>query len=88
MPLHVPSLAKKLQCLYQRHESVNTHELLAEYLHIAPNNISTWINGNEVRARDLVPSRHVKRLTDLFEVDVEWLEVESIEAFKSSLYSR
>lgn len=24
MPLHVPSLATKLQCLYQRHETVNT----------------------------------------------------------------
>lgn len=41
MPLHVPSLATKLQCLYRHHETVNTHELLAEHLGIAPNNIST-----------------------------------------------
>ena len=56
VPLHVPSLAKKLQCLYQRHERVDARELLAEHLGIAPNNSSIWINGNEVGARELVPS--------------------------------
>lgn len=35
-----------------------------------------------------MPSRHVKRLTDLFELDVECLELESLAAFKSSLGSR
>ncbi len=87
MPLHVPNLAKKLQCLHQRHERVNTHELLAEHLGIAPNNISIWINGNEVRARELVPNRHVKRITDLFEVPVQWLEIDSLEEFKALLHA-
>lgn len=85
MPLHAPNLAKKLQCLYQRHASVYTHELLAAHLGIAPNNISTWINGNEVRGRDLVPDRHVKRITDLFALPAQWLELESLEEFKGLL---
>jgi hypothetical protein len=87
MTLHVPSLAKKLQCLYQRHQTVNTHELLAGHLGIAPNNISTWINGNEVRGRELVPNRHIKRITDLFEIPVQWLEIDSLEEFKVLLRS-
>ena len=87
MPLHVPSLATKLQCLYRHHETVNTHELLAEHLGIAPNNISTWINGNEVRARELVPNRHIKRLTDLYGIPVEWLEFASLEEFKMLLHA-
>lgn len=87
MPLHVPSLAAKLQCLYRHHETVNTHELLAEHLGIAPNNISTWINGNEVRARELVPNRHIKRLTDLYGIPVQWLELASLEEFKMLLYA-
>jgi hypothetical protein len=85
VPLHIPGLAKKLQCLYQRHPAVNTHELLAEYLNIAPNNISTWINGNEVRGRELVPNRHIRHITDLFEIPVQWLETDSLEEFKALL---
>lgn len=87
MPLHVPSLATKLQCLYRRHETVNTHESLAEHLGIAPNNISTWINGNEVRGRELVPNRHIRRLTDLYRISVQWLELASLEEFKMLLYA-
>jgi len=65
---------------------VNTHELLAEHLGIAPNNISTWINGNEVRGRELVPNRHIKRLTDLYGIPVQWLELASLEEFKMLLH--
>lgn len=87
MPLHVPQLARKLGWLYQHHESVNTHERLAECLGIAPNNISTWVNGNEVRSRGFVPDKHVKRIADLFHIPVQLLEMESLERFKASVGS-
>ncbi len=85
MPLHVPQLARKLGCLYQHHESVNTHDRLAECLGIASNNISTWVNGNEVRSRDLIPDKHVKRIADLYHVSIQSLEMDSLEQFKASL---
>ena len=87
MPLHAPQLARKLGCLYQHHESVNTHERLAECLGIAPNNISTWVNGNEVRSRDLVPDKHVKRIADLYQIPIQLLELDSLDRFKASLDS-
>ena len=83
MPLYVPHLAKKLGYLYRRHAEVNTHERFARHLGISPNNISMWINGNEVRAPELVPNTHIKKICDLFDVRVQWLEVESIEEFKA-----
>jgi hypothetical protein len=85
MPLHIPGLAKKLQCLYQHNPRINSHELLARNLGIAPNNISVWINGSDVRVPELVPNRHVKTLSDLFGVPLELLELESLEEFKSRL---
>lgn len=85
MPLHIPGLAKKLQCLYQHNPRINSHELLARNLGIAPNNISVWINGNDVRVPELVPNRHVKTLSDLFGVPLELLELESLEEFKNRL---
>ena len=87
MPLHIPSLAKKLQYLYQQNPDVTTHELLARNLGVAPNNISVWINGNEMRAPELIPNRHVKTLTDLFHIPLEWLELESLDEFKARLRS-
>jgi hypothetical protein len=85
MPLHIPSLAKKLQYLYQHNPRINSHELLARNLGIAPNNISVWINGNDVRVPELVPNRHVKTLSDLFGVPLEMLEMDSLEEFKNRL---
>ena len=87
MPLYVPQLARKLGCLYQHHESLNTHERLAECLGIAPNNISTWVNGNEIRSRGFVPDKHVKRIADLFHIPVQLLEMDSLERFKTSVDS-
>ena len=85
MPLHVPGLAKKLQFLYQHHGRINSHELLAKSLGIAPNNISVWINGSDVRVPELVPNRHVKHLTELFEIPLDWLELASLDQFKDRL---
>lgn len=85
MPLHVPGLARKLQYLYQRHPSIHNHESLARYLGIAPNNISTWINGSDVRAPEMVPNRHISPLTRLFQLGPQLLETTSIEEFKAEL---
>jgi hypothetical protein len=85
MALYVPYLSKKLECLYQRHEMVNTHKQLANYLGVAANNISVWIWGNPMRLAGLLPNRHVRKICDLYGIKARWLEVESIEEFKTLL---
>jgi hypothetical protein len=85
MALYVPCLSKKLECLYQRHEVVNTHKQLSNYLGVAANNISVWIWGNPVRLAGLLPNRHVRKICDLYGIKARWLEVESIEEFKALL---
>ena len=85
MALYVPRLAKKLECLYQRHEAVNTHKQLASYLGVAANNISVWIWGNPVRLAGLLPNRHVRKICDLYGIKARWLEVDSIDEFKALL---
>ena len=86
--MYVPELGKKISSLLQRDTNITTRAKLASELGVSQSNISIWVSGTGARAPDIVPDRHIAKLSALFNIPVNWLECKSSEEFTALLDSR
>jgi len=85
--MHIIDLKNKLQLLYQRSDTITSHNELGDALGLKGrgSNIRIWIAGNDPRPAECVPDKHIGQLCRLFKVPVSCLETPDFEAFRQQV---
>ena len=83
--MYVPYLTQKFDKLLLHHPTIRTRTILAESLGVTPPNISIWQSGDDHRKPNQIPEKHIPRLCELFDIEVEWLAIEDMDYFATLL---